>query len=121
MVSVKDYIPKSLVYNEERSDVMLCNMRIVLSCEQVSSKLVKVSERIVSPQSVGRKLFERVRRRRLAIHNSSIDDGVTVSFDSINVYLVLFTPNIVSCFLCQEEKEFFEDVSEQKLEAGCWR
>lgn len=107
-VGVKDYIPKGLVYDEERSDVMLFNKRVVLSCEQVASKLVKVSKRIVSPQSVGRKLLERVSRRRLAIHNSSVDDGVSMSLDSIDVYFVLLSLDIVSCLCCKEEKKLFQ-------------
>lgn len=115
-VGVKDYIPKSLVYDEERSDVMLFNERVVRSCEQVASKLVKVSKRIVSSQSVGRKLLERVSRRRLAIHNSSVDDSVTVSFDAIDVYFVLLSLDVVSCFCGQEKKQFFQKVSNQKLE-----
>lgn len=107
-VGVKDYIPKSLVYDEERSDVMLFNKRVVLSCEQVASKLVKVSKRIVSSQSVGRKLLERVSRRRLAIHNSSVDDGVSMSFDSIDLYFVLLSLDVVSCFCGKEEKKLFQ-------------
>jgi hypothetical protein len=27
----------------------------------------------------------------------------------------------MSCFFSQEEKEFFEDVTEEELEPGCWR
>ena len=40
-------------------------------------------------------------------------------FNTIYLYFSLWMSNIMSCFLAQEEKEFFEDVSEEELESGC--
>lgn len=83
-VSVKDYIPKSLVNDKKTCYVLFGDQRVVLRCCKVASKLVNVSKRIILSKSVGCKLFERVSRRRLAIHNSPVDDCVSMTFDSID-------------------------------------
>jgi hypothetical protein len=39
-------------------------------------------------------------------------------YDSVDRDFVLLSCNSMACFFCQEEKEFFEDVSEEELDTG---
>jgi hypothetical protein len=118
-VSVEDDVSVLLVDCEERSRVLIRDLRVFPRGFEVTSKLSKIAKRVIVTKAMIAELAKRISRSGLSINKMTIDDAIPMPLNAVKRYCILLSLYVMSGCACEEHEEFFKDIPEQEFNTCC--